>query len=192
MLLLLFLFVVCNYHLYSNIWSLFPNPNWGGAPLFLEGGFDPTTRSRVNPGQPLKLKVVHHPGLALKVLRCEGRALMPRGSSPLWSQPNLLLVFFAHVRPGSRKVPNNQKRRVIQENCHLLLLDFFLVTPKGAKKDRDGCWTNTSHLASLEHVMCYGLKMFKDMFKLFQVVSDCNNTKFNISYVSFLSKYLSH
>lgn len=110
------------------------------------------------------------------------------------SDPNRIYYscFLPMSVPGPVRFPTTKNGGVIQENCHLLLLDFFLVTPKGAKKDRDGCWTNTSHLASLEHVMCYGLKMFKDIFKLFQVVSDCNNTKFNISYVSFLSKYLSH
>ena len=97
--------------------------------------------------------------------------------------------------PG--QVPNNQKRRGDPRKLPFVTVGFFLLHQR-CQKDRDGRWllnTRTSRLASLEHVMCYGLKMFKDIFRLFQVVSDCNNTKFNnISYVSFIveSKYLSH
>ena len=165
----------------------------GVGPLCFWRENDPQKWFGSTPATP-KLKVVHHPGLTwhLQGVKVEPWCpwFMPleiSSGSPRWS--NRIYSCFC---PCPSRVPfPTTKTAEIQENCHCYSWIFFWYTQM-CQKDRDGCWTHTSRLASLEHVMCNGLKMSKDIFKLFQVVSDCNNTKFNISYVSFFVKISSH
>ena len=132
-------FFVCTYHLYSNIWSLFPNPKLGRGPLVFGGKM---THNKWGFGQPWSTPEVEGRASSRTGLEgpqgVNGRALMPVVPHAVFPTVEKL-VFLPMSVPGPVRFPTTTNGGVIQENCHELLLGFFFWYTQRCQKGRDGC-----------------------------------------------------
>lgn len=134
MLLLLFLFLYVLIIYIPTYGLCFRTPNWAGPLCFWREDLTPQQgqgSTLVNPWSWRSCIIQDWPW------RSSGVKVVP------WcpvvhphADPNRIYYscFLPMSVPGPVRFPTTKNGGVIQENCHLLLLDFFLVTPKGAKK----------------------------------------------------------